>query len=75
MRQAYADGIAWGEAKQRTFELINGELAEARERYNQLVAHPARIEETLVEGAAKARAFATPYLARIREAVGLKSLA
>ena len=75
MRQAYADGIAWGEAKQRTFELINGELAEARERYKQLVAHPARIEETLVEGAAKARAFATPYLARIREAVGLKSLA
>ena len=75
MRQAYADGIAWGQAKQQTFELINGELAEARERYNELLAHPARIEEILVEGAAKARDFATPYLARIREAVGLKSLA
>jgi tryptophanyl-tRNA synthetase len=75
MRQAFADGIAWGQAKQQAFELINGELAEARERYNELVAHPARIEEVLVEGAAKARSFATPYLARIREAVGLRGLA
>jgi tryptophanyl-tRNA synthetase len=75
MRQAYADGIAWGQAKQQTFELINGELAAARERYNELVAHPARIEEVLVEGAAKARSFATPYLARIRQAVGLRGLA
>jgi tryptophanyl-tRNA synthetase len=74
MRQAYADGIAWGQAKQQAFELINGELGESRERYEQLVAHPARIEEILVEGAEKARAFATPYLARIREAVGLRSL-
>ena len=30
MRQAYADGIAWGEAKQLTFELIDRELAPAR---------------------------------------------
>ena len=72
MRQAYHDGIAWGEAKQKTFELINGELAESRERYQALVAHPDRIEEILVAGAAKARAFATPYLARIREAVGIR---
>ena len=75
MRQAFADGIAWGQAKQQAFELINGELAAARERYNELVAHPARIEEVLVEGAAKARSCATPYLARIREAVGLRGLA
>jgi tryptophanyl-tRNA synthetase len=74
MRQAYHDGIAWGEAKQKTFELINGELAESRERYQALVAHPYRIEEILVAGAAKARAFATPYLARIREAVGIRAL-
>jgi tryptophanyl-tRNA synthetase len=74
MRQAYHDGIAWGEAKQKTFELINGELAESRERYQQLVAHPDRIEEVLVAGAAKARAFATPYLARIRDAVGIRAL-
>jgi tryptophanyl-tRNA synthetase len=74
MRQAFHDGIAWGEAKQKTFELINGELAESRERYEALIAHPDRIEEILVDGATRARAFATPYLARIREAVGIRPL-
>jgi len=74
MRQAYRDGIAWGEAKQKTFALINDELAPSRERYQELIAHPARIEDILVAGAARARAFATPYLARIRDAVGIRSL-
>jgi tryptophanyl-tRNA synthetase len=74
MRQAYRDGIAWGEAKQQTFELINKELTQGRERYEALVAEPARIEEILIEGAEKARAYATPFLARIRDAVGIRKL-
>jgi len=74
MRQAFADGIAWGEAKQQTFALINAELAPARERYEDLVAHPQRIEEVLRHGAARARDRATPFLQRIREAVGIRPL-
>ena len=74
MRQAFRDGIAWGEAKQQTFELINEELLAGRERYEALIAEPRRIEETLVEGAARARAWATPFLGRIREAVGIRTL-
>jgi len=74
MRQAYADGISWGEAKQQTFELINAELLPSRERYEALMADPARIEETLRDGATRARAWATPFLARIREAVGVRKL-
>jgi len=74
MRRAYQEGIAWGEAKQQTFELINRELEPGRERYQALMAEPARIEEILLEGAAKARAWATPFLARIREAVGIQKL-
>lgn len=75
MRLAYRDGIAWGEAKQQTFEMINKELAEGRERYDALIAEPEHIEEALREGAEKARAFATPFLARIRDAVGIRKLA
>lgn len=75
MRQAYLDGIAWGEAKQLTFELINRELEPGRSRYEALMAEPARIEEVLGEGAEKARGWATPFLARIREAVGIRRLA
>lgn len=74
MRQAFADGIGWGEAKQQTFELIDGELAEARERYNELVARPADVEAILRAGATKARACAAPFLARIRAAVGITAL-
>lgn len=75
MRQAYADGIGWGEAKQQTFELINRELEPSRARYEALMTDPARIEDVLLEGARKARAWATPFLARIRDAVGIRRLA
>jgi tryptophanyl-tRNA synthetase len=75
MRQAYLDGIAWGEAKQRAFELINAELAPARERYDELMGKPEHVEEILLAGATKARAFAGPYLDEIRSATGIRPLA
>ena len=75
MRQAFADGIAWGEAKQQLFERIDAEVAPLRERYEALISHPQRIEEQLCDGAHRLRArYATPTLARLREAVGLRSL-
>jgi len=74
MQQAFRDGIAWGEAKQQTFELINRELSPGRERFEALMAEPARIEEVLQDGAARARRWATPFLARIRAAVGIRKL-
>jgi len=75
MRQAFRDGIAWGEAKQQTFELINTELAPAREQYNALMADPGRVEAALRRGSERARAFAGPFLAELREAVGIRTLA
>ncbi|MAZ88306.1 MAG: tryptophan--tRNA ligase [Cellvibrionaceae bacterium] len=74
MRQAFADGIAWGEAKKQLFELVNGELAEARERYNELLANPAAIEEKLQQGAEKARSFSSPLLAKCRKSVGIRPI-
>ena len=44
LRKAYADGIAWGEAKQLLFERIDREIAPMRERYEALVNDPAEIE-------------------------------
>jgi len=66
-------GLAWGEAKQRLFELLDSELGEARERYNTLIERPADLEDILLAGAAKARKIATPFLGELREAVGLRS--
>ncbi|AQQ68010.1 tryptophan--tRNA ligase [Microbulbifer agarilyticus] len=74
MRQAFADGIAWGEAKKQLFELINGQVGEARERYEALLANPAQIEVELEKGAEKARAYSAPFLTKLREAVGIRKI-
>jgi tryptophanyl-tRNA synthetase len=74
MRQAFADGIAWGEAKKQLFELVNEELMEARERYNELLASPTAIEEKLQQGAEKARTYSQPLLEKCRSAVGIRPL-
>lgn len=65
-------GLAWGEAKQRLFDQIEGQIGPMRARYDELMAHPERIEEILQRGAAKARAIAAPLLAELRHAVGLR---
>lgn len=65
-------GLGWGDAKQRLFDRIDAEIGPMRARYDELMARPERIEDTLQEGAAKARALAAPLLQRLREAVGLR---
>jgi len=75
MRAAYADGIGWGDAKQRLFERVDAEVAPLREKYQALVAHPQRIEQQLRDGAQALRAqYATPFLRELRTAVGLRDL-
>ncbi|WP_422843671.1 tryptophan--tRNA ligase [Acidovorax sp. M2(2025)] len=75
LRKAYADGIAWGDAKQVLFERVDQVIAPMRAHYEELMAHPARIETTLLAGAERARALATPFIRELRAAVGLRSLA
>jgi tryptophanyl-tRNA synthetase len=75
MRAAFADGIGWGDAKQRLFDRIDQEVAPLRERYNDLMAKPAIIEERLRGNAVALRErHATPLLRTLREAVGLRDL-
>ena len=74
MRQAFADGIAWGEAKKQLCALIEGQLSEARERYDELMADGAELERILEMGAEKAKAVARPLLADVRHAVGIRGL-
>ncbi len=75
MRDAYAQGIGWGDAKQKLFERIDAELSPMRERYNALMHEPQRIEEMLREGARVARErHGLPLMRRLRQAVGLRDL-
>lgn len=74
LRQAYADGIAWSDAKQMLFERIDREVAPMRDSYQALINDPGKMENILLAGAAKARKLATPVTARLRHAVGLRDL-
>ena len=75
LRRAYAEGIAWGDAKQVLLERVDQVIAPMREQYDTLINNPARIEQTLLAGAERARALATPFIKELRSAVGLRSLA
>ena len=75
MRVEYENGIAWGEMKKILFEYINDHLTPARDEYRRLMAEPGHVEGVLKQGAERAREISSPYLAEIREAVGIRALA
>ena len=74
LAKAYAEGIAWADAKQLLLERIDREIAPMRETYQGLISEPGKIEDILLAGAAKARALAAPFTAKLRHAVGLRKL-
>jgi tryptophanyl-tRNA synthetase len=74
LRQAYAAGISWADAKHLVFERIDQEIAPMRAAYQDLIDNPAKIEAVLLAGATKARTIATPFMGQLRHAVGLRPL-
>jgi tryptophanyl-tRNA synthetase len=75
MRSKYAEGIGWGELKKYLFEFLNEELKDKREEYNRLMNEPAELDRILNQCAVKARSVATPFLAEIRNKVGIGPMA
>ena len=74
LRQAYASGIRWADAKQTVFERLDAELAPMRNNYDALMRDPGKIEDILLAGATKARKLSAPFMAGLRHAVGLRNL-
>ncbi len=70
LRQAYQNGISWGEAKQLLFEFLDAQLQTPREKFAYYLNHPAEVEAILKEGAARARAKAAPFLNTIKQKAG-----
>lgn len=75
MREQFATGIGWGEAKQALFEKINNEIAPFRARYQELMNNPIQLEEILQMGADKARRHSRKQLDKTRRAIGIRPLA
>lgn len=73
MADDYAAGIGWGDAKQIVFETINAELSEPREKYNELMANPDRVNQILNEGAEKARVQSSALMQQLRKATGISN--
>jgi len=74
MRNEFQAGIAWGEAKKQLFELINSELADARDNYMRLMDDPGHIEAALLQGAQRARQYSGEMICKVREAVGIGAI-
>ncbi len=72
-RQQLESGLGWGDAKNLLAARIEQELAPMRELYADLMDRPDRIEDILQAGAAKARSLSQPFMARLRDAVGLRA--
>ena len=68
LEKRYKEGISWGEAKAELFEVMNRELAPARERFNQLMENTDELERVMAKGAEKARAVAHQTMTRVRKA-------
>tara|TARA_B100001059_G_scaffold51986_1_gene45662 strand:- start:2984 stop:3976 length:993 start_codon:yes stop_codon:yes gene_type:complete len=70
----YADGISWGDAKNKLFESINKELSPIRETFNKLQQDKNLVNDLLDAGAAKVRPLAADMLGEIRELVGISKI-
>lgn len=67
----YQNGISWGEAKAKLFDLIDPKLEKPREIFTHYMSRTELIDELLLQGASKARAIAGPLLADIKKAIGI----
>jgi len=64
-------GMGWGEAKEELFKVANRGLTPMRQRYDALMADPAKVDKILAMGAEKARPIAALTVKRFRKAAGI----
>ena len=74
LQKAYDDGIAWGEAKQLLFNVINTELEPVRSKLEELKEDNDFINDLLSDGAKKARIIAKDKISQIKEVIGITQI-
>ena len=68
----YKEGIAWGEAKELLFELLEEKISPLRKNYEVIIDDRAGLEKILLSGAEKALDVSTPIINKVRQAVGIR---
>ena len=74
MKQAYSDGIGWGDVKKELFSAINNEILPIREKYLELENQPDLLNDLFSDGARKVRPQAQELVGKLREAVGISKI-
>lgn len=72
MARHFAEGISWREVKEQLFILLQRELGNKRERYEEWMDRSDKIEQFLCEGAKNARTVASKQLQKVRQAIGVE---
>ena len=70
----YKDGIAWGDAKNKLFNVVNNEMTPVRDKYDSLVNDKNLLNDLLSEGSKKVRPIAQEMLSSIRDSIGIKKI-
>lgn len=68
----YLRGIGWGEAKVELLSVLDEILAQPRALYEDLIAHPKKIDDILLEGAARVRPKAQELISDLKTSIGVK---
>ncbi len=68
-----AGGFGYGHAKQALYEVLVSRFASERQLFNTLIADEAELDRRLAVGAARAQAYGTGVLNRVRERVGYRA--
>jgi len=74
MKQAYSDGIGWGDVKKELFSAINNEILPIREKYMELENQPDLLNDLFSDGARKVRPQAQELVGKLRDAVGISKI-
>tara|TARA_B100000029_G_scaffold499771_1_gene570609 strand:- start:83 stop:1090 length:1008 start_codon:yes stop_codon:yes gene_type:complete len=68
----YKEGLAWGEAKELLFELLEEKIGPLRQNYEMFIEDRKGLERILHSGAEKALDVSTPIINEVRHAVGIR---
>lgn len=71
MKQRFASGISWAEAKAELYNAMNEFIKPMRDKYNYYIEHYDEVEKILEESEQKVKVIARETLERVRKAVGV----
>lgn len=72
MKEQFESGIGWGDVKRELSYVMNRYLEHPREKYNELMAAPEKLDEILKAGSEKARLVSSQFLREIKQKIGIQ---